>query len=264
MAMRWCILLLPLLGLAQSPADLFQKAPPDVEEALRPRVQQFFQYHVDGKFRLAETLVAEDSKDFFYSANKPRYLSFEISKIEYSDEFTKAKATVICEMFIPVLGFTTTPMKVPIPSHWKLVDGVWYWYVDTSKLNETPFGTMKPGPNGGGAAGLPAPPTPETAKQLLAGAVRVDKSSVQFKPGVNATDHVTIENHMPGKITLALNSPAGDSLELKLDRTALNAGEKAVLLVHAKPETPPHPRTVNVRVVETNQVLPVKISFTKP
>src|ERR1044072_5758427 len=90
---------------AQAPEDLFHKAPPAVEEALRARITQFFQLHVDGKFRQAESLVAEDTKDFFYSANKPKYLGFEIKSISYNDDFTKAKAVVVAQMVVMVPGF---------------------------------------------------------------------------------------------------------------------------------------------------------------
>src|SRR5438067_7758827 len=83
---------------AQPPADLFHKAPPAVDEALRARISKFFQLHVEGKFRQAESLVAEDSKDFFYSANKPKYLGYEIRDIAYTDDFTKAKAVVVAQM----------------------------------------------------------------------------------------------------------------------------------------------------------------------
>ncbi|MBM3748697.1 MAG: hypothetical protein FJW34_23225, partial [Acidobacteria bacterium] len=85
----------------QNPADLFQKAPPAVDEAVRARVKQFFQAHVDGKFRAAAEVVAEDSQDAFFAANKPRCYSFEITKIEYLDEFTRATAVVACEMDHP-------------------------------------------------------------------------------------------------------------------------------------------------------------------
>ena len=52
------------------PTDIFEKAPPEVDNALRERVSKFFQAHVDGKFRLAEEVIAEDSKDFFYNMEK--------------------------------------------------------------------------------------------------------------------------------------------------------------------------------------------------
>src|SRR6478672_5762666 len=93
---------------AQDPADLFQKAPP-VDEALRMRITKFFQYHVDAKFRQAESLVAEDSKDFFYSANKPKYMGFEIKNIVYTDDFHKAKAVVVTQMIVMAPGFLDKP-----------------------------------------------------------------------------------------------------------------------------------------------------------
>jgi hypothetical protein len=67
--------------LAQGQVDLFQKAPPEVDEALRARVTKFYQAHVDGKYRLADEVVAEDSKDAFFEARKPRYRKFELSRI---------------------------------------------------------------------------------------------------------------------------------------------------------------------------------------
>ena len=134
--MRLIILFRPILALlficcagAQNPTDLLSKAPPDVDEALRARVSKYYQAFVDAKPRRAEPLVAEDSQDFFYNMKKTQLLSFEIGKIEYSDSFTKAKAVVIAETYVMALGFGSKPVKVPITSLWKLVDGQWYWYI---------------------------------------------------------------------------------------------------------------------------------------
>ena len=74
------------------PTDVFEKAPPDVDNALRERVAKFFQAHIEGKFRQAEAVIAEDSKDFYYNMEKQRYLGFEIVRINYSENFTKAAA----------------------------------------------------------------------------------------------------------------------------------------------------------------------------
>src|SRR5215467_6968213 len=136
------------LAFAQNPADLFNRPPADVDEALRARIKEFYQYHVTQEFRKAEKLVAEDTQDFFYDHNKPHYLSFEIRSITYSDDFTKAKAVVICEQFVAMPGFTDKPMQVPTPSTWKVVDGKWYWYVDKKEFDKTPFGTLKAGAPG--------------------------------------------------------------------------------------------------------------------
>ena len=82
-------------ALAQNASEIFNKPPEKVDEALRARITEFYQDHLAGKFREAESLVAEDTKDFFYNTNKPRYLGFSIQKIEYSDHFTKAKAMLL-------------------------------------------------------------------------------------------------------------------------------------------------------------------------
>src|ERR1700730_11464976 len=85
---------------AQDTASLFNKPPADVDLALRARISEFYEYHVKGEFHKAEGLVAEDTKEYFYDHDKPKYLSFEISKIDYSDGFTKAKAIILCEQFV--------------------------------------------------------------------------------------------------------------------------------------------------------------------
>src|SRR5947209_2362825 len=97
----------------------FNRPPAAVDEALRARITEFYQLHVKGDFRHAEALVAEDTKDFFYTHNKPKYLSFEISRIDYSENFTRAKVTVLCEQYVMMPGFADKPLKVPTPSTWK-------------------------------------------------------------------------------------------------------------------------------------------------
>src|SRR5664280_2888317 len=104
---------------AQNPGDAFNKPPADVDQVLRARITEFYDLHVKGEFRKAEAWVAEDTKDIYYTSNKTKYLSFEIGRIDYSDNFTRAKATVLCEQNIMLPGFLGKPMKVQIPSTWK-------------------------------------------------------------------------------------------------------------------------------------------------
>src|SRR5438309_1089520 len=122
-----------LAALAQSPGDLFNKPPANVDKALRTRVQEFYDDHVKKQYRKADALVAPDTKEFFYIQNKPAYLSCEVQRIDYSEKFTRAKATILCEQMIMMPGFADKPVKVPIPSTWKLEKGKWYWYVDQEK-----------------------------------------------------------------------------------------------------------------------------------
>ncbi len=243
---------------AQAPADLFNKPPADVDQALRARITQFYQAHVDGKPRLAEPLVAEDTKDFFYNGNKPKYLSFEIKEIHYSDNFTRAKAVVLCEQFVMIPGFTDKPQKVPTPSTWKLVDGQWYWYVDPDDLRNTPWGHMTPGPNpspNGAAPGLPPLPTAKDMEFIFQ-QVKADKTAVTLKAG--GSEEVTISNGAKGPMTVNLAGvPPG--VEAKLDRETIGAGEKAILTLRAGANA--RPGVVSLRVQQTNHLIQIQTAI---
>jgi hypothetical protein len=245
----------------QNPADLFHKAPPAVDEALRARISKFFQAHVDGKFRLAEPLVAEESKDFFYSTNKPKYLGFEIRDIAYSDDFKLAKATVVTKMVIMAPGFLDKPVPVPVPSRWKLVNGDWYWYVSEDDLNMTPFGKMKAGNGGSGSGSTPAIPGPEEAARLLK-AVKPDKDEIELKAREASSGEFTIVNGMPGHVTLSLDPVRYPGVAARIDTTDLEAGAKAHVTVEWTPGAAPA-RQINlmVRVQPTNQYIRLRARF---
>src|SRR5688572_16111719 len=83
---------------AESPTAVFDKAPPQVENALRERIAKFFEAHISGKFRLAEQVVHDDSQDIFYNSQKQKFISYEIVKIDYSENFTKATVVTAVEM----------------------------------------------------------------------------------------------------------------------------------------------------------------------
>src|SRR5262249_39351996 len=90
MRMRAVFAVFCTLGLTfgQDPADLFSKAPPAIDEVLRSRITEFYQAHKEGKFRLAEKLVAEESKDIFFEADKRRCREFKIARVSYEEQFT--------------------------------------------------------------------------------------------------------------------------------------------------------------------------------
>ena len=244
--------------LAQSPADLFEKAPPHIDQVLRERINKFYQAHVDGKPRLAGPYVAEDTRDFFYEAAKPRYYGFSIIRIDYSENFTKAKATILSKQRIMVPGFAEKPMDVPIPSYWKIVDGQWYWYVDQAMLRQSPFGPLKPGPGDPSTA-----PTPSLAAgpdvQSLWSKVKADKSSVQLRKNDKAAGQVTIASQMPGSVTLSLEHAKVAGFEATLDRTELKPGEKATVSLRASSAIE-KPLVLRVVIQPTNQVIPIEVT----
>lgn len=242
---------------AQSPADLFNRPPADVDQALRARIKEFFQAHVDGKPRQAEALVAEDTKDFYYNGNKPKYLSFEIARIEYSEGFTRAKAIVNCEQYVVMPGFGGV-LKVPTPSTWKLEKGQWYWYVEKPGAEEeSPFGgPMKAGPGGAISNALPQIPDAHDVLNSLTGKIRPDKRAIHLKPG--AADQVTISNNAQGSLSISISGTVS-GVDVKLDHMDIKAGEKAVLSFRAGSN--PQPGTVTIRVEQTNQIFPIQVTI---
>src|SRR5258708_26473436 len=81
----------------QDPADLFEKAPPPIDEALRARIDRFYRAYMAGKFRDAYPLVAEDSQDAFLESSKDTYKSCETLKIRYSENFTRSSVLETCK-----------------------------------------------------------------------------------------------------------------------------------------------------------------------
>jgi hypothetical protein len=136
-----------------------------VEEALRERVRSFYQAYVDGKFRKAYDIAADDSKDGFLTATKPHYDGCEIQKIVFSDDYAKAAVTTEIHTSFFFWG-QVAPERTTEESHWKTVDGQWYWYIPAAgpdNASYTPaqrammmrFNISPPG--GGGPAPAPAP-----------------------------------------------------------------------------------------------------------
>jgi len=235
----------------------FNRPPAGVDEALRARINEFFGYHVTGEYRKAEKLVAEDTQDYFYSHNKPKYLGFKIGKIEYSNNFTRAKAVVICSQVVMAPGFPDTPVDVPTPSAWKLEDGKWYWWVDPESIGNSPFGKMKAGPevHTGSASPMVNMRSMPTSVDFLFKQVQIDKKELTLKPGESAT--VTVSNGAPGVMSLSIpGKPPG--IEASLDKASLNAGEKATLTVTAGKNA--GAGTLNLQVDPIGQILPIQIS----
>jgi hypothetical protein len=243
-------------------------APPsEVDRALRDRVTKFFQLMQSGKYRQAEQYVAQDTKETYYNMQKPKYLKFEISKISYSERFTRAHVVVHCEREVinPVMGRVV--MKVPQITDWKKVKGAWYWYVDPNAPVRTPVGVGKapqaPAPAEGAHTGPAAkPPAPSVSD--LARLVSADKAEVRLS-SKTASDQVVVKNAMPGAVDLTLEVPQTPGLEVKLERAELGANQTRLVLFHYTPQ-PGAPKTVvvSVQVQPTGQTIPIRVSLEPP
>ncbi len=252
------------LAAAQDIGSLLEKAPPDIDEALRARITRFYQLHVENKFRAAEQLVAEDSKDIFYGMDKPRCKSFAIGTIRYSDNFTRAKVMVACdtEMIMPA---GRVPVKMPLMSLWKVEEGQWCWYAEPPGDREvmTPFGIHKPAPAGAGTAAPDNIQSKFVELSAVTRLVKADRSEIRFSPSAAGEEKVVITNGMPGGVTLALDAAQAPGLTFSLDRTSLEQGQAATLTVRYSPVEGRRPSAsvVKVLVAPISQEITINISF---
>lgn len=221
-----------LTGGLMAQTSVFDKPPAGVEDALRARVSRFYQAFVDSKFRLADQVVAEDSKDEFFAADKTRYYGFQISQITWEQNFTRARVVVLADTDVQMFAAPPVRMKAPLTTVWKLENGEWWWFVLKRKPGEdvvTPFGRIHAAAvEKERAAGGPAPAIPARMMDLegLSRLVQADKKVVRLKPGAEP-EIVTITNGMPGPVSLRLETAEFPGLSVKLDRTDVGAKEKA-------------------------------------
>jgi hypothetical protein len=256
---------------AQStPTDVFEKAPPHIDEALRSRVSQFLQAHVDGKYRVANELVAEDSKDMYFAMEKRRFLSFEILRINYTDNFTKATVVAMVEVnWRPSPRFPNTRMKPPYKMLWKLEGGEWYWYTVNTGEWDTPFGTMKvPGATteqSDPAAAVIAQIRGMNAQSIL-NQIKVSKTDIALRCYEDSADSIEITNEMPGPVSLRMEGSPVVGLDIKFDRHELKSGETAKVTFQYAPPTkqPKPPAVAAMRVDPIGHLIRFNLTFAIP
>ena len=264
----WKFTLLAAVALtanAQTSDNPFAKAPPNLEDQLRARITEFYQCYVDGKFRKAEQLVAEESKDDFYAAGKPDIRSFRIGDIVYSDNFTKAKVTIVAKMLLANLvlgmGDPTQLVDVPFPSHWKLENDKWCWYINNDPKRMTPFGPINGEATAKGAHSAPPVPDFATIAKQAENGVKADRASVTLPKTAGAEEKVTFMNGLPGSAKLSLDLSPDAGFEAHFDRTDLKAGDKAVLTLRTRPDARYSQKIVRVLVQPTNQAIDISVTF---
>jgi hypothetical protein len=210
------LLAVSLLSLAQTPPPAPSAAPPaEVDKALRARVTAFFQSQKDGNFRKSYELVAEDSKDYYFSAGKQQGLPFTIGDIEYAEEFSKATVKAVV---IQKVGFSGQQIEVPsiVITRWKMEKGEWVWYHDPSKdtlltvVGELPTGGAPVGTTPAADSSQPAKSSPlpkdlspaaaAAAAAKLVPQTTIDKASISFTLGKDASEVVTFRNGNMGQV----------------------------------------------------------------
>ena len=272
-----------VLASGQDNSDLFEKAPPPIDEALRGRVTQFYHAYTSGKFREAYPLVAEDAQDAFLAASKDTLKSCETLRIRYSDNFTKADVVEACKSEWNYHG-VKTPTSFPLTSHWKIVDGQWYWYYVRPTMVPSPFsptGFVMAPPDSPEDADKAAPPVPaippnpvEAARSILS-KVRVDKTAIMLRGYETSKDELHVINEMPGQISLSLDPIAFPGLKITPGKTVLQANEQTTIVFEYRLDDASiecgdcakrvkSTLTAQLRVQPTGQIFPITVTFGIP
>lgn len=256
------LLLFAIILPAQIP--VLDKPPQDIDDALRARIKQFYDYHVTRKYRQCEQLIAEESKDDFYVMNKPQLDGYRIGNIEYSDGFTKAKVVIVG--MVPFLMPMAGPkiMEQPFASFWKSENGVWLWYYNKTVVQDTPFGKPNPNSTAPGQAGS-LDQAPNVNIEALQSALKIDRTRIDLAGGKPQTVKVT--NTLPGAASLSIHCPLGslaqNGVTAIFDKKDLKANETTVLTLTADPAKHSGPLPLEIVVWPTNQVLDLTVTVSR-
>src|SRR5215471_418171 len=137
MSLRAAIFLLPFVAFGQVPAP---QPSPESDAALRARVNEFFQDFVNGKFRAAMDLVAEDTQEEYFASGKAEIKEFKITKINYEPDLQKANVVLLVKRVWNIQGHPEN-VDTDMSTVWILEKGKWVWtHQRDPNLWDTPMG----------------------------------------------------------------------------------------------------------------------------
>lgn len=244
------------------PAASTVEVPSGTEEAVRERASEFYRLQIEGKFRQAEALVCEESKDVYYDAEKERWKSLKIQGVTFTaPQAARVSVALGNEMKTPQGTF---PVEVPMVSVWHEKQGQWCLSMPKPGTGEkiTPWGVMKAGP--GGTGKLP------TAKPVSVGSiqsgVQLSKKVIRFDPATPSSDVVTISNRLDGSIQIEVNTVPLNGLTWKVVSPMVKSQGSTQLEVSYDPSKAvgqPASRKLMVTIHPINLVQDVAVEFQK-
>lgn len=191
-----------------------------------------------------EPLVAEESKDKWFASEKIRYGNFEIGKIEFNENETRAKVIVLAETTMRVRDSRFTG-KAPMVSNWMIENGEWRYFIPADDHGIEARKVRIPKPN-----------------ELL-GKVTASKNEVRLCSCGEPVFDVIIQNAMPGEVQLILEPVDVPGLRVTLKDTVLKSQQSTKLLLEydgaEKPPAAPVPLTLNV--LPTGERIVVNLVF---
>lgn len=276
--MRLAVALLFVLSSAAFPqgfGGIFEKAPPEIDRALRERIEGFYKAQMARNWGQALQFVHPDSQDAFIGADKMTYKGFRIANITWDEKYSSAKALMDFDAEFHFPGFGKRDVHVPFTSVWKNVDGKWLWYAvpfNSQTGKDSPFGPMFKGTDPNAPSG--GAPAPDIGKMMEQGpslaqirsSVNTDKREVVLKSHIPSEDSITIVNKFDGPVHVRLDADELPCLSTRLEKTVIEAGQSAKAFFSCKPENgvkKPDGRA-QITIEEIGKVIPVQITFAFP
>jgi hypothetical protein len=246
-------------------ADPSVQAPTEVEHQLRARVEAFDKLIVSEKYRDAEQFVHPDSRDAYYTSEKPRILDFEIQKIDWSEHFQTATIHMASNVMVRRAVIGAFEAKTTYFDHWKLDKGEWWLYYPQVMDRQTPFGVMKVNPTLGQESGLNL--DAEIAKgkaqieQARVKSFTADRTSVSL-PASNSSETVVLSNLLPGTLFLGFHRISGSGFDISLAPNQLSANGNAQLRIYRSPQNRAEfkPGVVLLKATSTGQTVLITVN----
>lgn len=272
MVARWAVAVCLCAGMGMAWAQT--PAPPEAtDQALRARVTQFLQGFVDKQYRKVLPLVADDTQDEFFAMPKSELKSFQIDKIVYNKDFTRATVTCNVVKIWRVQGVEFNP-QAPLDLTWKIENGNWVWYHElTTTERVTPMGIVdatKLIQKGEATQPQQLPKITQsaidTAGLTLMRQASLDKSEITLASDQPSSATVTVKNGAAGRVELSLVAlPNIPGFNATLDKTSIDGNASAVVRVEYNPsDAAPAtlgPVSFAVLVSPFNQQLAVQVKF---
>jgi len=249
---------------AQETPNLFQSAAPEVDQALRKRVSEFYKLLEEGRFRQTDAYLAEDAKDVYYEQEKKRIRGHEIVRINWADGFKKAVVVTVLQTDVVMRG-NTMAVGAPIATRWRLEADKWVMYFETTGGKPSPFGSLKAGPNQ--TKGL-------TSEELIKNPsvifnqITVEKDVARLKSYEKSADSILVSNGMPGGITvLFVPNLVIPGFKYRVEKQELGAGEKTKIVFEYDPGVDLSAKTTitgQIRIEPFSKAYPIAVMFEVP
>ena len=214
-------------------------------------MSEYYTYFQQSKFRQAEALVTEESKDAFYTMNKARHMGFSIGGVTFSDDIKSARILVTLQMIMPMMG--SRPVPFPVSTQWRLVDGEWLAHIPQAKPGdtvETPFGP-KQVVERDYAPRTPIEIAPRPDLKSVGRMYRLDRNALEFPTSAAGPvqEVILFKNRSRGELSVHMISKPIKGLKIEMTPESIPAGEEGELTFTYEPAVRQLRRKLRVRFV---------------